>query len=260
MAWLSDPAALIGLLTLTLLEIVLGIDNIIFISIVAGKLPEAEREKARIVGLSLALVMRILLLLSIGWLVGLTAPIFTLPFFSEQQAATLTGEALKHYKEQFEISGRDLILGLGGLFLIYKSVKEIHHKMEGHEETNETKAKATFATVIGQILVLDIIFSLDSVITAVGMVKDVGVMITAVIISVGFMLVYSGHISKFVDKHPSIKMLALAFLVLIGTNLVAEAGAIHVEKGYTYFAMAFAVIVEMLNIRVQKGKGRAKHA
>ncbi len=260
MAWLSDPAALVGLLTLTLLEIVLGIDNIIFISIVAGKLPEAEREKARIVGLSLALVMRILLLLSIGWLVGLTAPIFTLPFFSEQQAATLTGEALKHYKEQFEISGRDLILGLGGLFLIYKSVKEIHHKMEGHEETNETKAKATFATVIGQILVLDIIFSLDSVITAVGMVKDVGVMITAVIISVGFMLVYSGHISKFVDKHPSIKMLALAFLVLIGTNLVAEAGAIHVEKGYTYFAMAFAVIVEMLNIRVQKGKGRATHA
>lgn len=260
MAWLSDPAALVGLLTLTLLEIVLGIDNIIFISIVSGKLPEAEREKARIVGLSLALVMRILLLLSIGWLVGLTAPLFTLPFFSEQQAATLTAEALKHYKEQFEISGRDLILGLGGLFLIYKSVKEIHHKMEGHEETNETKAKATFATVIGQILVLDIIFSLDSVITAVGMVKDVGVMITAVIISVGFMLVYSGHISKFVDKHPSIKMLALAFLVLIGTNLVAEAGAIHVEKGYTYFAMAFAVIVEMLNIRVQKGKGRAKHA
>lgn len=260
MAWLSDPAALVGLLTLTLLEIVLGIDNIIFISIVAGKLPEAEREKARIVGLSLALIMRILLLLSIGWLVGLTAPLFTLPFMNEQHAATLSGEALKHYKDQFEISGRDLILGLGGLFLIYKSVKEIHHKVEGHEEKSEAKAKATFATVIGQILILDIIFSLDSVITAVGMVKDVGVMITAVIISVGFMLVYSGHISKFVDRHPSIKMLALAFLVLIGTNLVAEAGAIHIEKAYTYFAMAFAVIVEMLNIRVQKGKAQSSHA
>lgn len=238
-AWLSDPNAWVGLLTLTLLEIVLGIDNVVFISILAGRLPEADRDRARKVGLALALITRILLLLSIGWIVGLTAVIAELPFGQTE--------------EMRQISWRDVILFLGGLFLIWKSVKEIHHKLEASpDEKKKSAIQATFASVVGQILVLDVIFSLDSVITAVGMVDQVGVMITAVIIAVVFMLIFSGKIASFVDEHPTIKVLALAFLVLIGTNLVAESAGVHIPKGYTYFAMAFAVGVEMINLRVRR--------
>jgi predicted tellurium resistance membrane protein TerC len=241
--WVSDPRAWIGLLTLTALEIVLGIDNIVFISILAGRLPEQQRDRARKTGLVLALVTRILLLLSISWIVSLTAPVFEIPF-----------DFLK--EEERVVSWRDMILIGGGLFLIWKSVKEIHHKFEGEHQTAAAVA-AGFAAVVGQILLLDIIFSLDSVITAVGMVDQVGVMILAVIIAIGFMLVYSGKIAAFVEANPTIKMLALAFLVLIGTNLVAEGMGVEIPKGYTYFAMAFAVIVEMLNLRLRR---QATHA
>lgn len=230
-AWVNDPAAWSALAALTILEIVLGIDNIVFISILSGKLPEAQRAKARQIGLALALVTRILLLMSISWVMGLTAPLFN-----------VLGR---------DFSGRDLILLGGGLFLIYKSVVEIHHKLEGAEHTRDAKA-ASFGAVIGQILILDIIFSLDSVITAVGMAKELTVMILAVVISVGFMLAFAGKVSKFVEDHPTVKMLALAFLILIGVNLLAEGFHFHIEKGFTYFAMAFSVIVEMLNIKMRK--------
>ncbi len=233
--WVNDPAAWSALAALTVLEIVLGIDNIVFISILSGKLPEAQRAKARQLGLTLALVTRILLLMSITWVMGLTAPLFN-----------AVGR---------DFSGRDLILLGGGLFLIYKSVIEIHHKLEGSEHTKDAKA-ASFAGVIGQILLLDIIFSLDSVITAVGMAKDLTVMILAVVISVGFMLAFAGKVSRFVEEHPTVKMLALAFLILIGVNLLAEGFHFHIEKGFTYFAMAFSVVVEMLNIKMRK-KGQA---
>jgi predicted tellurium resistance membrane protein TerC len=237
--WLGQPSAWVALLTLTILEIVLGIDNIIFISILSGKLPPEQQAKARQIGLLLALVSRILLLLSINWVKNSTAPVFTLPF------PGLNPEAAG-------VSWRDLILFGGGLFLIYKSVKEIHHKLEGAEEKSRDVKAPSFSSVLAQIMVLDIVFSLDSVITAVGMVDQIGVMITAVIIAVGFMLAFSQSISSFVEKHPTIKMLALSFLVLIGVNLIAEASGQHIEKGYTYFAMAFAIGVEMLNIRVRK--------
>lgn len=230
-AWVNDPAAWSALAALTILEIVLGIDNIVFISILSGKLPEAQRAKARQLGLALALVTRILLLMSISWVMGLTAPLFN-----------VMGR---------DFSGRDLILLGGGLFLIYKAVIEIHHKLEGSEHTKDAKA-ATFGAVIGQILILDIIFSLDSVITAVGMAKDLTVMVLAVIISVGFMLAFAGKVSRFVEEHPTVKMLALAFLILIGVNLLAEGFHFHIEKGFTYFAMAFSVVVEMLNIKMRK--------
>ena len=230
---LADPQTWIGLATLTVLEIVLGIDNIIFISILSGKLPAEQRAKARQVGLALALVTRVLLLLSLGWIMGLTQPFFTVG--------------------HLEITGRTLILGLGGLFLIWKSVHEIHNKLEGGEEAHDPKA-VSFSAVIAQILVLDVVFSLDSVITAVGMVKEIPVMITAVVIAVVIMLVFAGRISDFVERHPTIKMLALAFLVLIGFNLIAESLHVEIPKGYTYFAMAFATGVEMLNIRLRKGK------
>ena len=233
MEWISDPNAWIGLLTLTVLEIVLGIDNIIFISILAGKLPRDQQDKARKLGLIGALVSRILLLLSIAWLARLTAPL-----------VTVLGN---------EISGRDLILLIGGLFLIAKATHEIHGKLEGEEEPSSTKrAAATLGGVIAQIMVIDIVFSLDSVITAVGMVDEIAVMIIAVVIAVAIMLWASGPISRFVDRHPTVKMLALAFLVLIGTNLVAEGFGQHIPKGYTYFAMAFSVGVEMLNLRLRK--------
>jgi predicted tellurium resistance membrane protein TerC len=233
MEWISDPNAWIGLLTLTVLEIVLGIDNIIFISILAGKLPRDQQDKARKLGLMGALVSRILLLLSIAWLARLTAPL-----------VTVLGN---------EISGRDLILLIGGLFLIAKATHEIHGKLEGEEEPSSTKrAAATLGGVIAQIMVIDIVFSLDSVITAVGMVDEIAVMIIAVVIAVAIMLWASGPISRFVDRHPTVKMLALAFLVLIGTNLVAEGFGQHIPKGYTYFAMAFSVGVEMLNLRLRK--------
>jgi predicted tellurium resistance membrane protein TerC len=236
MEWLTDPSTWIGLLTLTVLEIVLGVDNIIFISILAGKLPEDQRARARRLGLLGAFFSRILLLLSIAWVVRLTTPLFS-----------VLG---------IEISGRGLILILGGLFLIGKATHEIHQKFEG-DEAAETAARAarSLAAVVAQIMVIDIVFSLDSVITAVGMVDEVAIMIAANVIALGIMLVASGPISAFVDRHPTVKMLALTFLVLIGTNLVAEGIGQHIPKGYTYFAMAFSVLVEMLNIRVRARAG-----
>ncbi|MEU8249819.1 TerC family protein [Nonomuraea sp. NPDC048916] len=233
--WVADPQIWIGFFTLVALEIVLGIDNIIFISILAGKLPPEQRDRARVLGLAAALISRLLLLLALSWVVRLTEPLF---------------EVLDH-----EISGRDLILLLGGLFLLAKSVTEIGHSMEPKHQDGKTRAVTSFASVIAQIMVLDVVFSLDSVITAVGMVDELGVMVAAVIVAVLVMLFASGPISRFVDQHPSIKMLALAFLVLIGVLLIAEGFGQHIPKGYIYFAMAFSVIVELLNIRM-----RSKHS
>ncbi len=228
--WLSSPEVWIALLTLTTLEIVLGIDNVIFISILAGKLPADQRDRARIVGLSLAMIMRILLLFSISWLARLTSPLFAI---------------FGH-----EVSGRDLILLLGGIFLIYKATTEIHENLEGAEEHGTTgRAASTFASVIVQILLLDIVFSLDSVITAVGLADDLSVMIAAVVIAVGVMLFASGPLSAFVQQHPTVKMLALSFLLLIGTSLAAEGWGFHIDKGYIYGAMGFSVLVEFLNLR-----------
>ena len=232
MEWLTSEV-IVGLLTLTALEIVLGIDNIIFISILAAKLPAEKQKRARTVGLMAALVMRVLLLLSISWIVGLVKPLFTVFGFA--------------------VTGKAIILLVGGLFLIAKSTREIHLKLEGEEEHAATTGKGiSFASVIFQIMVLDIVFSLDSVITAVGMVDQIGVMITAVIISIGVMLVFAGTISSFVERHPTIKMLALSFLILIGMNLVADALGFHIPKGYTYFAMGFSVLVELLNMKLRK--------
>ena len=237
MEWLSDPQAWVALVTLTVLELVLGIDNIIFISILAGKLPPEQRARARRLGLGAAMLTRIALLLSITWLARLTTPLFSMPILGH------------------EVSGRDLVLGLGGLFLIAKSVHEIHDKLEGEEGHISKRVPASFAGVIFQIMLLDVVFSLDSVITAVGMARDVPVMIIAVILSVLFMLWFAGPVSAFVEKHPTIKMLALSFLILIGVNLVADGLGQHIPRGYTYFAMAFSVLVEMLNIRLlSKGK------
>lgn len=224
--------AIIPFLTLCALELVLGIDNVIFISILSGKLPADQQKKARNLGLSLAVITRILLLLSLSWVIGLTAPIFT---------------ALGQ-----EISGRDLILIIGGLFLIAKSTHEIHQKLEANEESTQKKLASSFAMVIFQILLLDIVFSLDSVITAVGMVSDISIMIAAVIVSTIVMITTAGTISAFVDRHPTIKILALSFLLLIGVTLMAEGFDQHVSKGYIYFAMAFSLFVEILNIRLRK--------
>lgn len=234
MEWITDPQALIALLTLTVLEIVLGIDNIIFISILSGKLPAEQRKKGRLVGLSLAMVTRILLLFSISLIVKLTEPFFTV--------------------FELGISGRDLILIIGGLFLLAKSTMEIHSKLEGEEEHLNIKAKVSFWGVIIQILLLDVVFSLDSVITAVGMANELIVMIIAVIIAVIFMMFFSGSISDFVEKHPTIKILALSFLLLIGFSLILEGLHQHIPKGYIYFAMAFSVFVEMLNLKMRKKK------
>jgi predicted tellurium resistance membrane protein TerC len=231
-AWTSTAEGWIALATLTVLEIVLGIDNIVFISILAGKLRTQDQERARRLGLSLAMFIRIALLLSITWVMGLTAPLFA---------------ALGQ-----EISGRDLILIVGGLFLIGKSTHEIHDKLEGEEGHGSTKVAASFAAVIVQILLLDIVFSLDSVITAVGMAEDVAVMIIAVIAAVGVMLVSAGPISTFVERHPTVKMLALSFLLLIGVSLMAEGFEQHIPKGYIYFAMGFSIFVEMVNLRVRR--------
>ncbi|MEK7402179.1 MAG: TerC family protein, partial [Gemmatimonadota bacterium] len=237
--WLSDPNAWIGLLTLTALEIVLGIDNIIFISILASRLPSKEQPKARQSGLMGAFVTRVLLLLSIAWVVKLTAPLFTVL--------------------SIPVSGRSLILLVGGLFLIGKATFEIHSKLEGDEHGGDSsKGKAKLAAVVVQIMIIDIVFSLDSVITAVGMVEQVSIMIGANVIALGIMLLAATPISDFVDKHPTIKMLALSFLVLIGTNLVAEGLGQHIAKGYTYFAMGFSVMVEMLNIRM-RAKAKPVH-
>ncbi len=227
--WLSDPSAWAALLTLTGLEIVLGIDNIVFISILAGRLPAAQQNSARQIGLIAAMVSRILLLLSLSWIMGLTAPLFT-----------MAGRGF---------TGRDLILLAGGVFLVWKATKEIHHKIEGQAEEVRKVQASSFASVIGQIMVVDVVFSLDSVITAVGMADRISIMVTAVMISVGLMMLAARTISEFVDSRPTVKMLALSFLLLIGVNLMAEAGGFHIPKGYTYFAMAFSLLVEMLNLR-----------
>jgi predicted tellurium resistance membrane protein TerC len=236
MDWLTDPQIWIALLTLTALEIVLGIDNIIFISILAGKLPAGQQARARRLGLGAAMVMRILLLLSIAWVIRLTAPLFT----------TL-GQ---------EISGRDLILLVGGLFLLGKATFEIHDNLEGEKGHAAKKVAASFAAVIVQIMLLDVVFSLDSVITAVGMVDEVAVMIAAVVIAVAVMMLAAGPISGFVERHPTLKILALSFLLLIGMSLVAESLDRHIPKGYIYFAMGFSVMVEALNLRLRAVRGR----
>ncbi len=241
MEWLSDPQIWISLLTLTALEIVLGIDNVIFISILAGKLPAHQQEKARKIGLMLAFVTRVILLMSLTWIMGLTKPLFTMPVLQQV------------------VSGRDLVLLLGGLFLIWKSVKEIHEKLEdddGHATAG--RSGVTFAGVIVQILMLDVVFSLDSVITAVGMANHIGVMVAAVVIALGVMLVFAGAISDFVNRHPTLKMLALSFLILIGVTLVGEGLGQHIPKGYIYFSMAFAFGVEMLNLKLRSKQAKQK--
>ena len=234
MEWLAQPETWISLLTLTVLEIVLGIDNIVFISILADKLPESDRGKARQIGLALAMIMRIILLLSISWLIGLTKPLF--------------------HVASLEFSGRDLIMLAGGLFLIGKATFEIHEKLEG-EEHDESKSKAsTLANVVVQIMLLDIVFSLDSVITAVGMAEHVAVMIAAVVIAVIIMLLSVNSISDFISDHPTIKILALSFLLLIGFSLSAEGLGQHIPKGYIYFSMGFSIFVEFLNLRLRQRK------
>ena len=232
MDWLADPQAWLGFVTLAVLEIVLGIDNLVFISILAGKLPARDQSKARRLGLALALIGRIGLLLSLSWVIRLTDPLFTV------------------FKE--EISGRDLVLILGGLFLLAKATHEIHDRLEGEEGHGSTRVAPSLASVLVQIALLDIVFSLDSVITAVGMVNQISVMVAAVITAVGFMMVFATKVSDFIHRHPSVKMLALSFLLMIGVMLVAEGLDHHIPKGYVYFSMAFSVFVEALNIRMRK--------
>jgi predicted tellurium resistance membrane protein TerC len=232
MDWITDPQAWIALVTLTVLEIVLGIDNIIFISILSSRLPAAQQPKARRLGLAAAMFSRVALLFSLTWVMRLTTPLFTA--FHQ------------------EISGRDMILILGGLFLLAKSTREIHVRLEGDEGEGEGRTASSLTSVIAQILVLDVVFSLDSVITAVGMVDEIAVMIAAVIIAVGFMMLFATPISDFVNDHPTVKMLALSFLLLIGVALVAEGFDQHIPKGYIYFAMAFSVMVELLNLKGRK--------
>lgn len=234
---LADPQAWIAFATLTALELVLGIDNIIFISILVDKLPAEKREFARRVGLFMAMFMRIGLLLVLAWIVGLVTPLFS-----------MFGQS---------ISGRDLILILGGLFLIWKSTTEVHQSLEGGHTQQTSAVKATLVSVLLQIMVIDLVFSLDSIITAVGMVDDVRVMIAAVVVSVLLMMLFAGPIGRFVSEHPTIKMLALSFLVVVGVVLVAEGFEHHVPKGYVYFAMAFSLAVELLNIRMRKRSGKA---
>jgi predicted tellurium resistance membrane protein TerC len=239
MSELLTAEAALALVTLTALEVVLGIDNIIFISILAGKLPQEQQKRARTLGLSLAMITRVLLLMSIAWIMRLTAPLFV-----------VLGQ---------EISGRDLILGIGGLFLIWKSVHEIHVRLEGPESGgHKTPETVTFSGVLIQIAILDIVFSLDSVITAVGMANQIEIMIAAVVIAVAFMMFSAGPVSDFVERHPTVKMLALSFLLMIGVSLIAEAFEQHIPKGYIYFAMAFSVLVEMLNLRAKR-VGRPVH-
>ena len=232
MDWMTSPEAWIAFGTLLALEIVLGIDNVVFISILAGKLPVNQQAKARYLGLALAMVTRILLLFSISWMVRLTAPLFSV--FG------------------VEFSGRDLILLVGGLFLIGKATHEIHQRLEGAQGHAAARVAPTFTSVIVQILLLDVVFSLDSVITAVGMVNEIGIMIAAVVVAVIVMIAFAGAIGRFVERHPTVKMLALSFLLLIGMTLMAEAFDQHISKGYIYSAMAFSVFVEILNLRAKK--------
>lgn len=232
MDWIADPNAWAGLLTLIVLEIVLGIDNIVFITILAGKLPQAQQARARQIGITLALVSRIIMLFAISWVIRLTAPLFE-----------LMGQ---------EISGRDLILIAGGLFLLAKATHEIHEKLEGDSGHASARVPPSFTAVVLQIIVLDVIFSLDSVITAVGMVSEISIMIVAVSVAVGIMLLSATRISDFVNRHPTVKMLALSFLLLIGLMLVAEGLEQHIPKGYVYFAIAFSIFVEMLNLRMRR--------
>jgi predicted tellurium resistance membrane protein TerC len=240
MEWMSNPESWIALLTLTVLEIVLGIDNVIFISILAGKLPKEQQGKARKVGLGLAMFIRLALLASIAWIAKLTDPLFAV--FGQ------------------EISGRDLILLVGGIFLLAKATHEIHNRLEGEEGEASARAGSSFTGVIVQILALDIVFSLDSVITAVGMADELVIMMAAVVIAVGVMLFAAGPISNFVERHPTVKMLALSFLLLIGMSLVADGFGQHISKGYIYFAMGFSVMVEMLNLRMfKKAKQKPVH-
>lgn len=236
----------ISLITLTLLEIVLGIDNVIFISILSDKLPAHSQERGRKIGLGMAMITRILLLLSISWVMTLTAPLFNLAHIANISNA--------EWVEKLAISGRDLILIIGGLFLIYKSTIEIHHKIEGKEEDNKNIKPHSFWGTILQIMLLDIVFSLDSVITAVGMASHVEIMIIAVVISVGIMIWASNGVASFVNKHPTVKMLALSFLLLIGVSLLAEAFEQHIPKGYIYFAMFFSIMVEFLNLKMRSKK------
>jgi predicted tellurium resistance membrane protein TerC len=232
MEWISDPQIWIAFLTLVALELVLGVDNVIFISILAGKLPQHQQSKARKTGIALAVISRILLLLSLSWIIGLTTPIFSI--------------------FDFHISGRDLVLLVGGLFLMGKATMEIHEKLEGTEGHSSTKVKATFWSVILQVMLLDVVFSLDSVITAVGMVDHVSVMIAAVIVAAGGMILAADGLSNFVEGHPTVKMLALSFLLMIGFTLIVESLHQHIPKGYIYFAMGFSIFVEMLNLRIRK--------
>jgi len=232
MEWITDPQTWIAFLTLVVLELVLGVDNIIFISILTGKLPPEQQEKGRVVGLSLAVISRILLLLSLSWVIGLTEPLFNV--------------------FKFQVSGRDIILILGGLFLLAKATHEIHQKLEGEEGHASARVKPSFTSVILQILVLDVVFSLDSVITAVGMVDELWIMVVAVIVAIGVMIFSSGPIAGFVERHPTIKMLALSFLLLIGFTLIVEGLHQHIPKGYIYFAMGFSIFVELLNLRLRK--------
>jgi predicted tellurium resistance membrane protein TerC len=232
MAWLTDPQAWVAFVTLVALELVLGIDNVVFISILAGKLPGDQPRKARLVGLSLAMLMRIGLLLSLSWIIGLTTALLVV--------------------YGHELSGRDLILIGGGLFLIAKSTHEIHQKLEGAAGEASGRVTTSFFSVIAQILLLDIVFSLDSVLTAIGMVRQIEIMVAAVVISVIFMLLFAGIIGDFVQRHPTVKMLALSFLLLIGVTLIADGFGQHIPRGYIYFAMGFSVFVEMLNLRLRK--------
>lgn len=239
MAWIVTPEGWIALITLTALEIVLGIDNVVFLSILAGKLPPAQQPRARRVGLGLAMLMRIALLASLAWVIRLTSPLFA-----------LFGRPL---------SGRDLILILGGLFLMAKSTREIHERLEGQSGHASARTPPTFGAVILQIVLLDVVFSLDSVITAVGMARDLGVMIAAVVIAVAVMMVSAGQIAAFVNRHPTVKMLALSFLLLIGLSLLADGFGQHISKGYVYFAMGFSVFVEMLNLRMRSSRDTPVH-
>ncbi len=238
MDWLSDPNSWIALLTLTLLEIVLGVDNVVFISILSSRLPEHQQAKARKLGLLLALVGRVVLLLSLSWIMRLEEPLFSV---------------LEH-----DLSGRDLILLAGGLFLLGKATHEIHVNVEGGGHHPEEKAGATFGSVLAQVFVLDVVFSIDSVITAVGMADEIGVMITAVVLAIVFMIFTAEAVSAFIQRHPTVKMLALSFLLLVGLTLLAEGLAFHIPKGYVYFAMAFSILVEALNLKVAANRKKAK--